>query len=195
MSRPGHQLDDFDASSISDLEVFAPAARKIPAKQGLTKPAATTSTATAQSWRILNTQALAPAVQSLRAMTWAGWGNPFLLKLTKASVKRIGLPRYFEVVKTVMDLTRLQEAVSKGDYRSIDEFENDIRLITANSAQVNGPKHPVTDCAQRMVDEWIAKLKPLAVKAWAECSSRLGLNRNSSSTVVSSAGSGEARAT
>ncbi|KAF1777030.1 Bromodomain [Phytophthora cactorum] len=80
---------------------------------------------------------LAPLVTELRGLTWAGWvvggkpGNPFLQKFTKENCKRLGVPNYFDYVKSPMDLTRMKEKVEHAEYTKIDQFSADIKLMAA----------------------------------------------------------------
>ncbi|CAI5721132.1 unnamed protein product [Hyaloperonospora brassicae] len=96
---------------------------------------------------------LAPLVAELRALTWTGWvvsgkpGNPFLQKFTKDNCKRLGVPNYFDYVKSPMDLTRMKEKVERAEYTKIDQFTTDIKLMAANAKTFNRVGEPVHQMA------------------------------------------------
>ncbi|CAI5740837.1 unnamed protein product [Peronospora farinosa] len=107
---------------------------------------------------------LAPLVAELRALTWAGWvvggkpGNPFLPKFTKENCKRLGVPNYFDYVKSPMDLTRMKEKVEHAEYTKIDQLTNDIKLMAANAKTFNRVGEPVHQMAIEIEQLYESKL-------------------------------------
>ncbi|KAJ2912796.1 hypothetical protein MD484_g7631, partial [Candolleomyces efflorescens] len=49
------------------------------------------------------------------------------------------VPGYLDVVKCPMDLGTMTEKVNRGRYRSLDDFANDLRLVTTNAKIFNPP--------------------------------------------------------
>jgi bromodomain-containing protein 7/9 len=56
-----------------------------------------------------------------------------------APVDAENVPGYLDVVKCPMDLGTMTEKVNRGRYRSLDEFANDLRLVTTNAKIFNPP--------------------------------------------------------
>lgn len=69
----------------------------------------------------------------------AHWANPFLSKITEGNCEALGVPDYFKFVKKPMDLTRMQERLSKGGYEAPDAFFEDAQLVVRNCKVYNGP--------------------------------------------------------
>ncbi|KAI9916962.1 hypothetical protein PsorP6_018192 [Peronosclerospora sorghi] len=116
---------------------------------------------------------LAPLVAELRGLTWAGWivsgkpGNPFLQKFTKENCKRLGVPNYFDYVKSPMDLTRMKEKVERAEYTKIDQFTTDIKLMAANAKTFNRVGEPVHQMAIEIEKLYEVKL-PMYKKMFEE---------------------------
>jgi len=95
----------------------------------------------------LNQEFLLPVWRRWRARRWAAWtvgadGNPFVVKITRANAKDLGVPTYFDIVKVPMDLTRMLERLEgKGGkrYGSPEEFLADAALIISNAKAFNCP--------------------------------------------------------
>ncbi|KAF1794545.1 Bromodomain [Phytophthora cactorum] len=85
---------------------------------------------------------LAPLVTELRGLTWTGWvvggkpGNPFLQKFTKENCKRLGVPNYFDYVKSPMDLTRMKE-------KTFNRVGEPVHQMAIEIEQLYGSKLPV----------------------------------------------------
>lgn len=82
--------------------------------------------------------------QQLQGLSWPDWtltnGNPFNFKIpNKANVDKAGLPGYYSVVTTPMDLSRVKENIDKGKYATADAFLADLRLIARNAQMYNCP--------------------------------------------------------
>ncbi|RXW23759.1 hypothetical protein EST38_g2080 [Candolleomyces aberdarensis] len=56
-----------------------------------------------------------------------------------APVDAENVPGYLDVVKCPMDLGTMTEKVNRGRYRSLDDFANDLRLVTTNAKIFNPP--------------------------------------------------------
>ncbi|KAJ8266435.1 hypothetical protein GJAV_G00130380 [Gymnothorax javanicus] len=66
---------------------------------------------------------------------------------------------YYKIINRPMDLQTLRENVRKRMYPSREEFRENVELIVKNSITYNGPKHPLTQVAQSMLDLCDEKLK------------------------------------
>ncbi|KAJ8348205.1 hypothetical protein SKAU_G00267940 [Synaphobranchus kaupii] len=66
---------------------------------------------------------------------------------------------YYKIITRPMDLQTLRENVRKRLYPSREEFRENVELIVKNSITYNGPKHPLTQVAQAMLDMCDEKLK------------------------------------
>ncbi|XP_064206308.1 transcription initiation factor TFIID subunit 1 isoform X4 [Anguilla rostrata] len=66
---------------------------------------------------------------------------------------------YYKIITRPMDLQTLRENVRKRLYPSREEFRENVELIVKNSITYNGPKHPLTQVAQSMLDLCDEKLK------------------------------------
>lgn len=88
-------------------------------------------------------QVFEPVWAQLRGMQWPAWahlgGNPFVVKITAGNALKLGVPDYFSVVATPMDLTRVKEGIDKAKYTHPDAFFGDLRLIVANAKAYNCP--------------------------------------------------------
>ncbi|XP_043913192.1 transcription initiation factor TFIID subunit 1 [Protopterus annectens] len=66
---------------------------------------------------------------------------------------------YYKIIQHPMDLQTLRENVRKRMYPSREEFREHVELIVKNSGTYNGPKHPLTQIAQSMLDLCDEKMK------------------------------------
>jgi len=56
-----------------------------------------------------------------------------------------------------MDLSTVETKLINGDYETIDEFAEDIRLIWSNAEKYNGPTHSVTIAGQKLSEDFEKK--------------------------------------
>ncbi|KAJ2925847.1 hypothetical protein H1R20_g11247, partial [Candolleomyces eurysporus] len=88
-----------------------------------------------------------PAVQDVVEIVEKKPPRPVKLKPLKeddyafflAPVDAENVPGYLDVVKCPMDLGTMTEKVNRGRYRSLDDFANDLRLVTTNAKIFNPP--------------------------------------------------------
>ncbi|KAF2486559.1 hypothetical protein BDY17DRAFT_321340 [Neohortaea acidophila] len=66
------------------------------------------------------------------------------------------LPGFTKVVKNPIDLTMIQDNISK--YHSIKEVTADMRHLVSNAVDYNGVKHPVSHAARRLYAEYTDQL-------------------------------------
>ena len=71
----------------------------------------------------------------------------------------LGLPDYFEVVKTPMDLGMVKRKVDKGAYADVEAFEADVRLVFSNAVLYNGERSDVGSMAKTMIQVFNKDLK------------------------------------
>jgi len=62
----------------------------------------------------------------------------------------LNIPDYPEIIKNPMDLSSVEERLDNGEYASIDDFAEDLRLIWANAERYNGPQHQVTKMGKQL---------------------------------------------
>ena len=56
---------------------------------------------------------------------------------------RDGAPDYFKVIKKPMDLTTIQNKLDNRIYKNVQEWKDDMHLVTSNATTYNGKKSPV----------------------------------------------------
>ena len=56
---------------------------------------------------------------------------------------KLGIPDYFDVIKTPMDLSTVKRKLETGQYASAEQFEADVRLIFSNCYAYNAPDSDV----------------------------------------------------
>lgn len=56
---------------------------------------------------------------------------------------KLGIPDYFDVIKTPMDLSTVRRKLESGQYSSAEQFETDVRLIISNCYSYNAPDSDV----------------------------------------------------
>lgn len=49
--------------------------------------------------------------------------------------------RYYSVVRKPMDLSKMEEKLENGSYKSLNQFKKDFRLIVDNCRQYNGSEN------------------------------------------------------
>lgn len=64
----------------------------------------------------------------------------------------LGLPDYFEVIKTPMDLNLIKKQLEVRQYDNFDDVCRDVRLVFENAILYNGEDSDVGDMALRMLD-------------------------------------------
>ena len=75
-------------------------------------------------------------------------------------VSKSEAPNYTDIIKTPMDLSLLERNVEDGKYKSIDDFEKDLRLIFTNCYTYNNPESVYTKSARELeqfVNQLLAK--------------------------------------
>ncbi|OHT01046.1 acetyltransferase, GNAT family protein [Tritrichomonas foetus] len=65
-------------------------------------------------------------------------------------VSKSEAPNYNEIIKTRMDLSLLERNIEDGKYKSIDDFERDLRLIFSNCYTYNNPESVYTKSAKEL---------------------------------------------
>ena len=74
-------------------------------------------------------------------------------------VSKSEAPNYTDIIKTPMDLSLLERNVEDGKYKSIDDFEKDLRLIFTNCYTYNNPESVYTKSA-RELEQFVNQLLP-----------------------------------
>lgn len=67
----------------------------------------------------------------------------------------LGLPDYFEVVKTPMHLDLIKKRLENLLYKEMDAFERDTKLVFENAILYNGEDSEVGEMAQSMIDRFV----------------------------------------
>eukprot|EP00762_Andalucia_godoyi_P002109 ANDGO_02479.mRNA.1 Transcription factor GTE10 len=55
----------------------------------------------------------------------------------------LGIPDYFDVIKSPMDLATVESKLNRGLYSSVDDFAHDMRLIFQNCRAYNAAENPI----------------------------------------------------
>lgn len=61
-------------------------------------------------------------------------------------------PNYLEFVPNPIDLTTIKSKVRSGDYKSYDDFLEDVRLMSKNCRTYNGDGHSLTKISEEMIE-------------------------------------------
>ncbi|OXU17702.1 hypothetical protein TSAR_001147, partial [Trichomalopsis sarcophagae] len=61
-------------------------------------------------------------------------------------------PRYYSVIRRPMDLSKMEEKLEEGSYKTIGQFKRDFRLIIDNCKQYNGSDNEYTEMAMNLKD-------------------------------------------
>ncbi|XP_014237505.1 transcription initiation factor TFIID subunit 1 [Trichogramma pretiosum] len=69
------------------------------------------------------------------------------------------VPDYHRIVGRPMDLQTIRENLRQKKYQSREAFLADVLLIKDNCTLYNGPKHPLTHTAQKMLDFCVSEIK------------------------------------
>ncbi|KAH7367382.1 bromodomain-containing factor 1 [Plectosphaerella cucumerina] len=89
--------------------------------------------------------------------------GPFLAPVDPVALQ---IPNYWSIIKKPMDLSTMKSKFVSGEYTSLQQVQQDVRLIISNCAKFNGPDHPVTFQANALGDkaksEWVKKDQWLA---------------------------------
>jgi len=80
----------------------------------------------------------------------------------------LGLPDYFEIIKSPMDLGTVKKKLEGGNYRDLDAFARDVRLTFENAMKYNSKASDVHSVAQKALKEFEAKFKQALAKHDAE---------------------------
>lgn len=73
-------------------------------------------------------------------------------------VEGLGLHDYYEIIKQPMDLGTVKLKMERREYRTPDEFANDVRLVFTNCYKYNPADHEVVKMARRLQDVFEAKM-------------------------------------
>lgn len=93
----------------------------------------------------------------------------------------LGIPTYFNIIKKPMDLSTIQNKLSKGEYTHAKQFQSDMDLMFNNCFKFNSPGTPVHDQGK--------KLKSLFQSEWSKKDQWLAKHASSKPTSVYSDGS------
>ena len=83
--------------------------------------------------------------------------------------ERDNLPKYSRVVRTPMDLFTVKKKLESNEYKSIDDFVDDINLIWENAIKFNGKKALISQCAQELAkkcDAWFEIIPSNELEQW-----------------------------
>ncbi|KAI9479594.1 hypothetical protein BDB00DRAFT_173553 [Zychaea mexicana] len=74
----------------------------------------------------------------------------------------LGVPHYPAIIKKPMDLSTVEKKLKDGEYKSVKDFETDVRLIFTNCYTFNGFEHPVSQNAmvlEKIVNKEVPALR------------------------------------
>lgn len=82
---------------------------------------------------------------------------------------KLGIPDYFTIIKTPMDLSTIKKKLDAGTYNTAEEFEEDVRQMFQNCYTYNGAESDVARLGRELEDifdkKWAAKPVPGASAA------------------------------
>jgi bromodomain-containing factor 1 len=91
------------------------------------------------------------------------WSSPFLVPVDPVA---LGIPDYFKVIKTPMDLSTVTTRLNTGQYENAKDFEADVRQIFKNCYKFNpagSPVHEMGKYYEEIFDrEWSKKAQWIA---------------------------------
>jgi bromodomain-containing factor 1 len=91
------------------------------------------------------------------------WSSPFLVPVDPVA---LGIPDYFKIIKTPMDLSTVTTRLNTGQYENAKDFEADVRQIFKNCYKFNPPGSPVHEMGKYYEDifdrEWSKKAQWIA---------------------------------
>jgi len=88
-------------------------------------------------------------------------GGPFSIPVDYVA---LGIPHYPEIVKNPMDLGTVQKRLTGGEYDSVDQWMDDVRLTFSNATSFNPPDHPVHQMAKSLDIAFNKKLASILEK-------------------------------
>lgn len=74
----------------------------------------------------------------------------------KVDPERDGAPDYLEIIKEPMDLSTVRNKIKANEYKTIDEWSDDIRLIFSNAKKYND-ESTLVNLIAREVEQWFEK--------------------------------------
>lgn len=95
-------------------------------------------------------EVLGRILESMEALHWKKWGNPFKLELTPENCAALGAPTYFQIIKKAMSLTAMRRAFETQETYSLPMFHSDMDLMITNAQTFNQPGDPVYEMAGEM---------------------------------------------
>ncbi|KAI8811400.1 Bromodomain-containing protein [Cladochytrium replicatum] len=99
-------------------------------------------------------------LRELVSRKYAQYNTPFLFPVDPIAQ---GVPHYFDIIKNPMDFSTVRKKLEQGEYGSMDEFQEDIRLMFRNCREFNLKGSEVYEMGgklEKIFDEkW--KLRPM----------------------------------
>nr|CAG8503656.1 3785_t:CDS:2 [Entrophospora candida] len=92
---------------------------------------------------------------ALKALKRHSYSIPFLEPVDPI---KLNIPDYPNIIKTPMDLGTAEKKLNNYEYKSVKNFEDDVRLIFSNCVLYNGEHHPVSQYAKELEEVFIAQL-------------------------------------
>jgi bromodomain-containing factor 1 len=74
---------------------------------------------------------------------------------------KLNVPDYPKVIKYPMDLTTVDRKLNTGEYDSVEEFINDIRLVFNNCYKYNGPEAMISMLCQNVESAFEKSLRQM----------------------------------
>lgn len=99
----------------------------------------------------------------LQKPKYAAYNAPFMVPVDPVA---LGIPEYFKIIKSPMDLSTVRNKLNTGQYENSKEFEADVRLIFKNCYKFNPVGSPVNVMGHKLEDifeaEWSKKAQYIA---------------------------------
>lgn len=73
-------------------------------------------------------------------------------RLFHQPVKKADVPTYYDLIKNPIDLSGIKSKAKRCEYKTVEEFQSDFKLMKDNSEAFNGPTHFVTIQAVNIIE-------------------------------------------
>ncbi|EDV27974.1 uncharacterized protein TRIADDRAFT_20501, partial [Trichoplax adhaerens] len=90
-----------------------------------------------------------PVLKELMLKKHRAYAWPFY---EPVNAEKLGLTDYYEIIKHPMDLGTVKDKFEKLEYKAINEFAADVRLIFTNCYKYNPSDHDIVNMARRLQD-------------------------------------------
>ena len=95
-------------------------------------------------------------ISMLRSLKKLKDGGPFSKPVDAI---KLNIPSYYTIITNPMDMSKIESKLLNNEYKSVEEFEADFRLIIQNCVTFNGETNPITAMARNLESTFEKQLK------------------------------------